>query len=380
MNILLVTSFLEPETGAGTAERTRHLAIHLAALGCKCAVIAMAGTTWQNEFKAADVRIVLTGSLGRRFPIPLVRLSKIWRLVCWADVVHVMGYWYLLAPLICFLATFARKPFALCPAGELTPEFRGAPWKRVYYRLLGRSMISGAASIIATTARERDEILQTEHVAGSRMFISPNGIAPVETLGSCKITLPIKPFILFVGRLTAIKGPDLLIRAFAQVSNSDPSLQLVIAGPDRGMRGTLQAMIQSLGMQGRVALLGFVDETTRNHLYKNAAFLVIPSRSEVMSMVALEAAALGIPVLLTDRCGFNEVEEVGGGLVVSADVASLAAGLTKMIDQTRNAAPMGERLRAFVLVQYAWPRIAGQLKHHLAQIAGLPAGILDQSE
>jgi glycosyltransferase involved in cell wall biosynthesis len=99
-----------------------------------------------------------------------------------------------------------------------------------------------------------------------------------------------------------------------------------------------------------------------------------------MSMVALEAAALGIPVLLTDRCGFNEVEQVGGGLVVSADVASLAAGLTKMIDQTRNAAAMGERLRAFVLVQYAWPRIAGQLKHHLAQIAGLPAGVLDQSE
>ena len=370
MNILLVTPFLEPEKGAGTAERTRHLATHLAALDCKCAVIAMAGTTWQSEFNAADVSVLLTGSLGRRFPIPLLRFFKIWRLVCWADVVHIMGYWYLLAPIVCILANLARKPFVLCPAGELTPEFRGALWKRVYYELLGRSMISRAASVIATTARERDEIMQTERVAASRMVISPNGIAPVQSLGSCKITLPIKPFILFVGRLTAIKGPDLLIRAFAQVSGSESGLQLVMAGPDHGMRGTLQTMIQSLGVQGRVALLGFVDETTRNHLYKNAAFLVIPSRSEVMSMVALEAAALGIPVLLTDRCGFNEVEEVGGGFVVSADVAGLAGGLTKMISATRNGAPMGERLRAFVLAQYAWPRIAGQLKQHLTHLAG----------
>jgi glycosyltransferase involved in cell wall biosynthesis len=378
MKILLVTSILEPEMGAGTAERTRHLAIHLATLGCECAVIAMAGTTWQSEFKAADVRILLTGYLGRRFPIPLLRFFKIWRLVRWADVVHVMGYWYLLAPIVCILANFARKPFALCPAGELTPEFRGAPWKRFYYQVLGRSMISRAASVIATTARERDEIIRTERVAESRVIISPNGIAPVNNLGSCKITLPIKPFILFVGRLTTIKGPDLLIRAFAQVSSSDPGFQLVMAGPDRGMRGTLQAMIQSLGVQGRVALLGFVDETTRNHLYKNAAFLVIPSRSEVMSMVALEAAALGKPVLLTDRCGFNEVEEVGGGLVVSADVAGLAAGLTKMISATRNGSPMGERLRTFVLTQYAWPRIAGQLKQHLAHLPVLRASSRDK--
>jgi glycosyltransferase involved in cell wall biosynthesis len=106
-------------------------------------------------------------------------------------------------------------------------------------------------------------------------------------------------------------------------------------------------------------------------LYKNAAFLAIPSRSEVMSMVALEAAAMGTPVLLTDRCGFDEVQEVGGGLVVAADVENLAAGLQKMIAEARNRTAMGERLRAFVLAQYAWPRVAGQLRHHLAQLAGL---------
>jgi glycosyltransferase involved in cell wall biosynthesis len=369
MNILLVTSFLEPETGAGTAERTRHLAIRLAALDCKCTVIAMAGRTWQSELEEANVRVLLTGHLGNRFPIPLLRFFKIWRLVRWADVVHVMGYWHLLAPLVCFLANLAGKPIALCPAGELAPEFRGAPWKRLYYQLVGKVMISTAASIIATTARERDEILRTERIVASQVTISPNGIAPNQNMATCNAVLPAKPFILFVGRLTAIKGPDLLILAFAKISRLDPSLRLVLAGPDRGMGSTLQRMIHSLGIQGRVALLGFVDETTRNHLYKNAAFLVIPSRSEVMSMVALEAAALGTPVLLTDRCGFNEVEEVGGGLVVSADVESLAAGLTKMIAETRNGAAMGERLRAFVLAQYAWPHIAGQLKQHLASLA-----------
>jgi glycosyltransferase involved in cell wall biosynthesis len=372
MNVVLVTSFLDLERGAGTAERTRHLAVHLADLGCKCSIIAMAGTAWLKEFKDAEIEVLLTGYIGDRFSIPVPRLMKIWRLVRGADVVHVMGYWYLLAALVSFMANFVGKPTALCPAGELTPGFRSAPWKKLYYRLFGRTMIANAASIIATTSREHDEIMTTENVAPGHIMISPNGIAPIGITGPSRVRPLERPFILFMGRLTVIKGPDLLVEAFAKISGSIPNIDLVIAGPDRGMRSALKAKVEALGLRGRVTLVGFVDEQTRQHLYRNAAFLVLPSRSEAMSMVALEAAAVGTPVLLTDRCGFDEVEEIGGGLVVSADVDGLAAGLAKMLDGREDLRLMGQRLRGFVLARYAWTNVALHLRNHLAYLAGRP--------
>lgn len=370
MKIVFVVSSLDPERGAGTAERTRRLALQLAALGCKCSIIAMAGTAWLSELNAAGIDVYLTGQLGRRFPIPLPLPIRISRLLGGADVIHVMGYWNLLAALVCFTARIRGTPFALCPAGELAPGFRNAPWKKVFYRLFGRTMIARAASIIATTAREREQIMRTEGVAPDRIVISPNGISPRSVSGTCRMQLPAGPFVLFLGRLAYIKGPDLLVDSFAMISRSAPDTRLVIAGPDCGMRAALERKVRSLKLTGRVMFLGYVNEEARHELYRRAAFLVVPSRSEVMSMVALEAAAAGIPVLLTDRCGFDEVEEVGGGLVVAADAEALAAGLMRMVGQAGNLALMGDRLREFVLQRYASTSVARQLTDHLAELAG----------
>ncbi|WP_207956321.1 glycosyltransferase family 4 protein [Rubrobacter marinus] len=82
--------------------------------------------------------------------------------------------------------------------------------------------------------------------------------------------------------------------------------------------------------------------------------LAVPSRQEAMSIVALEAGISGTPVLLTDRCGFGEVAEVGGGQVVPATVEGLRAGLDGMLKDTEGLGQMGEKLRAFVAERYTW--------------------------
>ena len=367
MKIVLVVLSLDPQFGAGTAERTRWLALYLSQVGCKCTIVALGGTPWLPELNAAGIDVYSTRYVARRFPIPLPNPITIWRIVRSSDVIHVMGYWYMLAVLVCQMARIARTPFALCPAGELTPLYRDAPLKKTFYWLFGRRMIRSAALIIATTGRERDEILGMDPKP-VRITISPNGIAPSVTPPNCSITLPATPFILFLGRLTAIKGPDLLVEAFAKICKTFPDVRLVVAGPDFGLRPELEVRVRNLGLDERVTFLGFVDEQSRQHLYQRAAFLVIPSRSEVMSMVALEAAAMGVPVLLTDRCGFEEVERVGGGLVVPADIAGLAEGLARMLNEGSNLPLMGERLCSFVLTQYAWMTVATELRLQLAKL------------
>ena len=82
--------------------------------------------------------------------------------------------------------------------------------------------------------------------------------------------------------------------------------------------------------------------------------LAIPSRQEAMSIVVLEASVHGKPVLLTDRCGMNEVEVIGGGRVVEASIAAIGSALLELASRPAQLAPMGARLSVFVRENYTW--------------------------
>jgi glycosyltransferase involved in cell wall biosynthesis len=368
MNIVFVNVWLDPERGAGTAERTRRLARHLSDLGCVCSIVTMGGSRWHGELTTAGIRVYSCAHLGRRFPIPLVHPLDLWRTIRHSDVVHIMGYWYLLAAFVYLFARLVRKPVIVCPAGELSAFDRRRLHKRLYHRLIGQRMMTGAASIVATTVAERDYIMTDFGPVLPSIIVSPNGIALPTAPERNDLRLPEAPFVLFLGRLTAIKGPDLLVEAFAQICNNFPDLHLVVAGPDLGMGRRLEDRVCELGIARRVHFLGFVDEGQRRYLYRKARLLAVPSRSEVMSMVALEAGAMGVPVLLTDRCGFQEVAECSGGLVVAPDQTALASGLASMLSDPTALGAMGERLRSFVLQQYAWPAVACDLLIHFRSL------------
>ena len=66
--------------------------------------------------------------------------------------------------------------------------------------------------------------------------------------------------ILFMGRLAPIKGPDLLIEAFAHIADRYPETDLMMVGPDCGMREALVARTEALGLSRRVRFTGFLDE------------------------------------------------------------------------------------------------------------------------
>jgi len=77
-----------------------------------------------------------------------------------------------------------------------------------------------------------------------------------------------------------------------------------------------------------------------------------------MSLVVLEAGVRGKPVLITDTCGFNDVEAVGGGMVVSASVDGLTAGLESFMSSDASYSKMGAALKSFVQSSFNWNTIA----------------------
>jgi glycosyltransferase involved in cell wall biosynthesis len=373
VKLLLVNVSLDARLGGGTAERTRHLALHLAQAGCSCETVAITGNSWAREFAAAGVRWTITGAIGRRFPLPLVRPWRTWRAVRRADAVHIMGYWNLLSIITGLLARLARTPYVLCPAGEFASIDRPRPIMRMFHEMVGKGLIRNASAFIAITAAERDVIARVAGCAKESVWIVPNAVsiprAPADAGTASGV--PEAPYLLFMGRLAPIKGPDLLLAAYL-AEPAAHAFPLVFAGADLGMRPALERTARASHVAPRIHFLGFVGESERAALYQRALMLVIPSRSEAMSLVALEAGSHGVPVLLTDACGFDEVARAGGGTVVPPSVEGLREGLLQMLARPETLPAMGASLKALVAERYSWPSVAAELIRRFEQLTGEP--------
>ncbi|HEV7823045.1 MAG TPA: glycosyltransferase, partial [Burkholderiales bacterium] len=119
----------------------------------------------------------------------------------------------------------------------------------------------------------------------------------------------------------------------------------------------LRATAQFHGLMDRVHFIGPVQGIDKSLAYHAACLLVIPSRQEAMSIVVIEAGICGTPVLLTDKCGFDEIAASGGGEVVTATVDGVAEGLRRMLAKRSQLPGIGEKLRAFTRNGYLWTSV-----------------------
>jgi glycosyltransferase involved in cell wall biosynthesis len=360
MNVLTVTVLVDAATGGGTAERTLQLSRALVARGHQVTVLTTGiGLTSGRAEMFGGATVIGLRCLLRRFYVVFPRLGAVSRCVRNADVIHLMGHWNLLNVLVYVFARLHRKPYAICPAGELRLFGRSRWLKEAFNFAIGRRIVRQASAWIAVTPDERPQY-GDYGIPEASIDVLPNGIVPGDLLTASesdvlgRVGVEPKRYILFMGRLNPIKGPDLLLEAFGGVARMQQDLHLVMAGPDGGLARELASRAAALGIGGRVHLVGFVAGDDKATLYRNALFLAIPSRHDAMSIVVLEAGVVSVPVLLTDRCGFDEVAEIGGGVVVSADRPAIQRGMETLLDRTEFLPQMGGRLNAFVMSGFTW--------------------------
>jgi glycosyltransferase involved in cell wall biosynthesis len=354
---------LDRVTGGGSVERTFQMSRSLVKAGEECSILTTnIGMTPERIKELDGVTIVALPCLSQRFFVPKFRYKAIEDLVRNADIIHLMNHWTFLNALVYFIARRHKKPYVVCPAGVLLIYGRSRVIKMLYNWLVGRRLIRNATKHIAITA---DEISQfrTYGVQKESITIIPNGIDPEEFKDDriddfrAKHGLGRVPFILFVGRLNLVKGPDLLLKAFCNVREHLAPYHLVFAGPDEDMSTDLREIVAHFNVGDRVHFLGYVGGLDKSRAYHAADLLVIPSRREAMSIVVLEAGISGTPVLMTDQCGFNEIAETGGGMVVPASVEGLESGLLEMLGNRSDLKMRGRNLKEFVSRHFLWDSI-----------------------
>lgn len=159
-----------------------------------------------------------------------------------------------------------------------------------------------------------------------------------------------------IGRLSAEKGHARALRAFARVLRFDAHVTLMIAG-DGPERGRLEALSEDLGINERVTFLG--HRKNIHEVYEALDVLVLPSRSEGLPNVILEAMALGIPVVATAAGGTPELVRHGEtGYLAGADVVrDLAQGVLDTLRDPKRTAEQTARARTFAEREHDMPRL-----------------------
>jgi glycogen synthase len=163
------------------------------------------------------------------------------------------------------------------------------------------------------------------------------------------------PRLLCVGRLVGEKGIDLAVQSMAHLRQSYPAAELVIAG-DGPMRGELERQAERLGMSEAVTFVGWVAPEEVAARINSATIVVVPSRTEGLPGVAIQAAQLARPVVATSVGGAAEVvvHNETGLLVAAENSTALAGAVRLLLDQPAVAVEMGRAARHRARRMFGW--------------------------
>ena len=207
-----------------------------------------------------------------------------------------------------------------------------------------RQIASEADRVAVLTCGEARLLHQRMGVPGSRLTVVPAGVdLDVFHSGAgpgSSVRWPQRegPALLFVGRLQRLKGPDVAIRILKEVRRTHPSAGLlIVGGPSGDGNGrtdvaALRRLADQVGAGDAVRIVPARPQEELAALYERADVLLVPSRSETFGLVALEAQAMGTPVVAADVGGLRAVVEGGGTLVAGHDPADHAAAVRRYLD------------------------------------------------
>jgi glycosyltransferase involved in cell wall biosynthesis len=176
------------------------------------------------------------------------------------------------------------------------------------------------------------------------------------------------PILLTVRNLEARMGLDTLIRAMATVSGCSPGVLLLIGGAG-SLRGSLESLTASLGLQETVRFLGYIPETDLPRYYQAADLFVLPTRElEGFGLTTVEALACGTPVLGTAVGATPEILSLLDATLVlrESPPEAMAEDIQRLLDTTGRDPGVSQRLRQacrrHVEIHYAWDTSVGRLE------------------
>lgn len=300
------------------------------------------------------------------------------------DGVHIHGLWEQSTAITAQAARSLKLPYIISAHGMLEPwALANKRLKKMLYGMLvERKNVARASCLHALTRAEARHFVNFG--ARSPIAIIPNGVEiprqkdPSLFLNKFPV-LQGKRIVLFLARLHPKKGLDLLIEAWAKVAREHPDAHLVLAGPDsEGTQARIEQYINQHRLQASVSFTGMLRDQMKWSALAAAECFVLPSYSEGLSVSALEAMGMGLPVIVTKPCNMPEVTHYQAGWEIAPEVPALTTALSELLNNSHfENRGIGLRGASLIESRYTWPVVAGQMSEVYRWMQGgpMPLGV-----
>ena len=328
-------------------------------------IIAAIGKESVQQHKSVKVDLIPSAKVGSFWGWSPYLMRRFNDIVTKHDInlIHIHGIWMAVQLYALLIARKRNIPCIVSSHGMLEPwlwnkqSFINKYKKKIYFNFIFKRAITEKTIFHAITPIEKDGLRKL--LPKQKMIVIPNAIG----LGKenvCDANGKIIPekYFLFLGRLHPNKGVDLLVNAFYR-ANLGAEWRLVIIGPESDPQyvAKIKTDVLNWGLSDRVEFRGAIFGTAKQELIEKSWAMVIPSHSEVVGMVNLEAAVCRIPSITTYETGLWDWEE-GGGILIHPDIDEIT-------DKLQNAArwslkdriDYGNKSYQLVADRYSWDAI-----------------------
>jgi D-inositol-3-phosphate glycosyltransferase len=235
-----------------------------------------------------------------------------------------------------------------------------------------REVIGGCDCIIASTAREREELIKYYGASPDKISIIPCGVnldlfKPIDKgIARKELGLDHQKVILFVGRIEPLKGLEQLLGALNYIEGEEPPVLMIVGGDEhsQGQVQVLQRMAKDLHIEDRVTFVGSVAQEKLPLFYSAADICAIPSYYESFGMVALESLACGTPIVATNVGGMRSIIRHGeiGRIAKDNSPHNLASEISGLLCQ-REDKDQHVKTRRDRMTEFSWATIADRILH-----------------
>lgn len=259
-------------------------------------------------------------------------------------------------------AARSRIPYLLTPHGAYDPNIfkRRSGSKRIWWKAFEQQLVTRARAVHVFFEEQRDELRQLGYTGP--VIVAPTGIA----IPAWKPQAQRADFLLWMGRFDVeIKGIDLLLQALASL---DPSARppTRLHGPDwRGGKEQTRQMVRELGLEDSVTIGPPLYGAEKSEALRDCGLFIFPSRWEGQGLIALEAAAVAAPLVVTNTTSVGRhLASARAAFLVEATPHSIAAGIVRG-RFSADAAECGIRASQFVKERFSWPVVAASYAEQL---------------
>ena len=258
------------------------------------------------------------------------------------DVVYVINWYYHLGMVFAKISHELKIPLIVGPMASLEDVARSTKkrQKLIADRMYTNNMLKNSNGFHCVGNQEKESLVKLgvnpnkiQVIDNAIMVDDKKNIKKTEIFKKIDLSQNKDPFLITIGRIDPKKGLELLLLTFSKLLKKYKNLILVIVGTgNKQYVKTIKHLVDELNIQDSVKFTGYVTEAEKIELLSSARLFVTTSQSDIHTTTAIEALAIGKPVVITKNSDFPEIDDYQAGITVESTHESIFNAISELLD------------------------------------------------